>query len=128
MRIGEPQSGVFDWTKCIFEPNGEVYENRLHKLLDQPLDVGRLFYAKLRNAFPRNVNVEVFWNHFDAEVLGVVTGRDFEHAVSFAEPVMARVDKIVYIETIVAEMKGVMKSQPSQSSDADQQDSSVHRP
>ncbi|MGB8508045.1 MAG: hypothetical protein WCD76_06560 [Pyrinomonadaceae bacterium] len=128
MRIGEVQSPLVDWASCIYEENGEVFENAVFKLLDRPLDTGRLFYAKLRNAIPRNVNVEVYWNHFDAEVTGVVSGRDFEYGVSFIEPVMARVDKIVYIETIVEDMKEVASSQPSQSSDADQQDSSVLRP
>lgn len=128
LRIGEVQSPLVDWSHCIYEENGEVFENAVFKLLDRPLDTGRLFYAKLRNAVPRNASVEVYWNHFDAEVTGVVSGRDFEYAVSFREPVMARVDKIVYVETIVEDLKEVTEWQLSQSSDADQQDSSVLRP
>jgi hypothetical protein len=127
MRIGEPQSGVFNWQGCIGISNGDLYENQVHLLLDKPLDMGKLFYAKLRNAIPRNVNVEVYWNHFDAELTGVVSGRDFEYAVTFGEPVMARTDKIVYIDTIVADLEEVVSSRLSQSSDADQQDSSVHK-
>src|SRR4051794_37968472 len=75
MRIGEKQSEVFDWTRCIYEPNGEVYESELEKVNHNPLDTGRLLYAKLRYALPREVEVEVLWDHFHDEVTAIMTGR-----------------------------------------------------
>jgi hypothetical protein len=128
MRIGEPQSKLAQWDRCVTIPNGEMYETLVHNLLDKPLDTGRLFYAKLRNAVPRNVSIEVYWNHFDNELTGVMAGRQAEYAVTFEDPVMARTDKIVYIEAIVQEFKEEAQSwQQSQSLDAGQQDSSVRR-
>lgn len=110
MLIGEKQSELVDVEKCLFMPNGEVYENRIKKLLGTPLDTGRLFYAKLRYAFPRNVEVEVLWDHFHNELIGMVKGRDFEYFVDFVDPVMARTDKVVYIEQIVDSIKGAAPS------------------
>jgi hypothetical protein len=110
MRIGEKQSAVFDWTTCIYEPNGEVYETEWEKFQNNPLDIGRLLYAKLRYALPRNVEVEVLWDHFHNEISAIMTGRDFEKEVSFREPVMARSDLIVYIEAIVTEAKEMESS------------------
>lgn len=115
MRIGEPQSPLADWPKCITIANGDMYETTIHLLMDRPLDTGRLFYAKLRNAIPRNVDVEVYWNHFDDEVTGVVAGRLSELEITFADPTMARTDKIVYIEAIVDRFKEAVLSQLQQS-------------
>lgn len=115
MRIGEPQSKLADWSKCIHEPNGEVYESAIFKMLGKPFDSGRLFYAKLRNAAPRTLDVEVYWNHFDNELTGVIAGRSFEFELVFIDPVMARTDKIVYIERVVDLLKEKASSlqQPS---------------
>jgi hypothetical protein len=110
MRIGEKQSAVFDWEACIFEPNGEVYENEWDKFQNKPLDTGRLLYAKLRNALTRDVDVEVYWNHFEDEITAVMAGRHFEREVTFRDPVMARVDLVVYIEAIVEHAKEVESS------------------
>jgi hypothetical protein len=110
MRIGEKQSEVFDWEACIFEPNGEVYESEFERYRDKPLDTGRLLYAKLRNALPRNVEVEVLWDHFHNEITGIITGEDFDKEVSFRDPIMARVDLVVYIEAIVKVAEEVASS------------------
>lgn len=110
MRIGEKQSTVFDWKTCIYEPNGEVYESLRDKIGKTPLDTGRLLYAKLRYALPRNVEVEVLWDHFHNELTAIMTGRGFEKEVSFREPVMARTDLVVYIDAIVAEAKEMESS------------------
>jgi hypothetical protein len=115
LRIGEPQSKLADWSKCIHEPNGEVYEGAIFKLLGRPFDTGRLFYAKLRNAAPRNASVEVYWNHFDDELTGVIAGRSFEVELVFIDPVMARTDKIVYIEAIIDRLKEKASSLPQRS-------------
>jgi hypothetical protein len=110
MRIGEKQSTVFDWTRCIFEPNGEVYESEWDKSLNNPLDTGCLLYAKLRRALSRKVDVEVLWDHFHNEITAIMTGRNFEKEVSFREPVMARSDLVVYIEAIVTGAKEMESS------------------
>lgn len=129
MRIGETQSGLFDYKGCLSIANGEMYENYVHLLLNKPLDTGRMFYAKLRNAVPRKLDVEVYWNHFDNELTGVMTGRSFEYEISFKDPVMARTDKVVYIEAIVDKFKEASKSsQQLPSSVVGQPGFSVHKP
>jgi hypothetical protein len=110
MRIGEKQSEVFDWTRCIYEPNGDVYENEWDKAQNKPLDTGRLLYARLRNALPRNVSVEVIWDHFHNLITANVTGKHIDQEVSFKDPVMPRSDLVIFINQIVDSAKEMEQS------------------
>lgn len=95
MRVGEKMSQWVVFETLHWRSDGDVYESYADMIADKPLDIGRLFYAKLRTALPENVDVEVYWNHIMDQITVVVdnkAGRAFE---SKFEPMqMARVDLV----------------------------------
>jgi hypothetical protein len=89
--------------------DGDVFESLSDMNEDKPLDIGRLFYAKLRTVLDADDQVEVYWNHIDDMITVVVessAGRKFES--TFPPMVMARVDLIQRADQYVELVKKVL--------------------
>lgn len=91
----------------ITSSNGETYEDYQHFIELKPLDTGRLFYVMLRRAAGEDtdLDIEVYWNHFNNTVTGVISGRNSEFEVSFVDMQMARTDKLAYLRDLIERMK-----------------------
>lgn len=93
----------------LYYHGNDIYEDSNHFLLDRPLDTARLTYAKLRGALSEFINVEVLWDHFHNMIVVLVgANKDFEengYSMSFKDSVMARTDRIAFIDQLVNEVK-----------------------
>lgn len=103
VRIGEDVSDL-DMRKCVMY-GVDIYEDEIQFRLHRPLDVARLLYVKLRLSMHPDLTVQVWWNHFTDEITAFTAGRKNEAEVTFKDKVMARTDKIVYINDLVARFK-----------------------
>jgi len=64
--MGEPQSELTNLDKIIEDSLGELYQDRLHQIINRPLDIGRYVYAKLRRELPDHIGEEIWWDHNNA--------------------------------------------------------------
>lgn len=101
VRIGERMSVITDIDSLIEAVNGDLFENKIARILKKPLPTGQLLYAMLRRAIDERIDVEVYWNHFDDLITAVLSVGDNEAAMSFHDMQMARQDKVVYIQQVV---------------------------
>jgi len=68
MRIGEKMSEFVDMANLLRTPDGDMYANSVDYVTKRPLPFGQLIYAKIRDEFPEQFGVEVWWNHFDNHI------------------------------------------------------------
>lgn len=102
MRVGEKMSQWVVFESLHWRSDGDVFETFSDMTEDKPIDIGRLFYAKLRFGMEQDDKVEVYWNHIDNMLTVEVetkTGRKFES--TFAPMEMARVDLVQRVEQFV---------------------------
>lgn len=111
VRIGERQSLLVNFDTLNVSSNGDIYEDMIAVVTNKPLDVGRLFYVKLRLALDDQIEVEVYWDHFKNLITGVIRGRDsVEAEVQFYDGPMARTDRVVFIDQLVERIKEAERS------------------
>jgi hypothetical protein len=109
VRVGEKMSQWVIFETLHWRSDGDVFESLSDMNEDKPLDIGRLFYAKLRTVLDADDQVEVYWNHIDDMITVVVEsseGRKFES--TFPPMVMARVDLIQRADQYVELVKKVL--------------------
>src|SRR3954471_22416165 len=109
MRVGEKMSQWVIFETLHWRSDGDVFESLNDMNEDKPVDIGRLFYAKLRTVLDADDQVEVYWNHIDDLITVVVEskeGRQFES--TFPPMVMARVDLIQRADQYVELVKKVL--------------------
>ena len=111
IRIGQKMSEGIDIDSLIVTEGGDMYVDDIAVALRRPLPVARLFYAKLRRALRGSIQVEVYWNHFDNVITGVISGRDFETEVQFPATEMSRHDLVLYIDQFVERIKEAVSLQ-----------------
>lgn len=109
MRIGERMSEWVVFETLHWRSDGDVYESFADMVADKPLDIGRLFYAKLRTAIPLDEHVEVYWNHISNEITVEVETRAGRRFESTFEPMeMARVDLVQRADQFVELVRKVV--------------------
>jgi hypothetical protein len=107
--VGEKMSQWVVIDKLHWRSDGDVFESLDDLQQDMPLDVGRLFYAKLRTKLAKGAKIEVYWNHFDDCITIEVeseSGRKFES--SFIPMQMARVDLVQRADQFVNMIKDIV--------------------
>lgn len=108
MNVGEKMSTVIEMEKIVWDATGDAYEDEIAVLRNRPLDVGRLVYAKLRMAFPEDVKIEVWWNHFDETIhceIENTAGRTF--GSNFPVEQMARTDLVQRLDAWVEMVRSI---------------------
>lgn len=100
--LGERMSGNIDLDKVVFDVRGDAYEDLIHRLMHRPLDTGRLLYVKLRNSFPEQVGVEIWWNHFHNVITVQIDGN---YITFFKDEQRARLEHLFYIDDLVRRVK-----------------------
>lgn len=109
MKFGERMSEHVIFENLIWNSTGDIFDGETNEIRDKPLDIGRLFYAKLRTALDQEHHVEVIWNHVtDRIAIDVVSssGRKFE--TDFLPEPMARTDLIQRVDQFVDMVRSIV--------------------
>ena len=109
MHRGERMSEVIGdhfFQDCVIDLGGDIYEDGTHFAMHKPLDTGRLVYAKLCMAFKADIEIEVWFDHFDNTITAQLRRGDDLREVTFYDQSMARVMKLEYVDRLVYEAQG----------------------
>lgn len=99
MKFGERMSRHVIFENLVWNSTGDIFDGPINEIRDVPLDIGRLFYAKLRSQLQEDVHVEVIWNHVTNRIaidVESASGRKFE--TDFLPETMARTDLVQRVD------------------------------
>ena len=106
MRVGEKMSQWVVFESLNWDASGDVFETLSDLESDKPLDIGRLFYVKLRTGLEEDDHVEVYWNHITNLLTIEVESKAGRKAEAIFAPMeMARVDLVQRVDQFVELVK-----------------------
>lgn len=107
--VGEFMSKVFD-AENVVEGINDVYASQRDLLIGKPLDIGQLYYKRLRDVCMMHAtkvtDYEVVWDHNRSMLLGMieVDGEHETHCALSELAAMARRERYALIDHCIREM------------------------